>query len=140
VVITDVRPYLAALYTFVQQNNLTTDHEDQFVGNKVSLVHRIYDLARSMHPFTSKVNKLYFSYFTSPDKAQKIADTRNYYIHFSDNKRSKAWKQEELYQVNSQLHFFIRIVFMKWGFINNNSPDDKPINNFLQAIDFDTFY
>ncbi|HWK05881.1 MAG TPA: HEPN domain-containing protein [Puia sp.] len=86
----------------------------KFNTSKVSLSHRFYDLGKSVADIILDRNfSLLFGFIIGKDSIQKLSDTRNYYTHFSENKRFNAWKVGELGSINIALMIFIRVLFFK---------------------------
>lgn len=105
--------FLEELHTFLIENNLSDISLARFKSSKImTLSHRLYDLARSVFDYIKK-DKLMFGYITNLNRCQQLADTRNYYIHFSEDMKQRAWDTKTLPHINFQLTTFIKILFLK---------------------------
>jgi len=124
------------LFDFVSNNGLTTITKSDFVkSNKITLAHRLYDLVRhGFSIFTDRDFTFVFGYVVKQDRVQQLADTRNYLIHFSEPKKSKAWKTEELHHVNFNMYMMLKVLFLKQvGF------SDKAIRSVVRTFERNYF-
>jgi hypothetical protein len=104
------------LFDFVSTNGLTTVAKSDFVNpnRNITLTHRLYDLARyGFSLFTDRDFTFVFGYVVKKDRIQQLADTRNYLIHFSESKRAKAWKTEDLHHLNFNMYMMLKVLFLK---------------------------
>lgn len=123
--------YFDDLYQFSTTSSLTTIARTAFAGRRITLAHRIYDLVRYAHDILSDSNyRLVFGYIILDGRVQKLADTRNYYTHFSDSKKANAWSIESLHHLNFGLFMMLKILLLKkTGFT------DKTIRRLIGKFD-----
>ncbi len=123
--------YFTDLHAFIQEKSLSDTGFNNFCNRgSVRLSHRLYDLVRFAYDILSyKNNALLLSIFIRKNKVQKLVDTRNYYIHFSDSKKENAWRVDELGQLNMNLYLFLKVLLLKkFGF------STKAINRLIGII------
>lgn len=127
--------YFDDLFEFVDENSLVEIEKDKFGRSKLTLVHRLYDLARFAFSILSdNTFRLVFGRVIMKDRIQQLADTRNYLIHFSESKKGKAWKADDLHHVNFNMFMMLKVLFLKrFGFT------DKAIRSVVHALSRDHF-
>lgn len=110
--------YFDDLFDFVSVNKLSKVERKDFGSSKITLAHRLYDLARYAYPILSDGDfRLVFGHIILEGRIQQLADTRNYLIHFSDSKREKAWKPDQVPHVNFSLFMMLKVLLLKkFGF------------------------
>lgn len=105
--------YYEDLHAFAVNMGMTNVSLKHFVSTEIRLIHRLIDLIRSVYDLI-KENRLLFGIFTGLNKAQEIVDTRNYFIHFSDSKKTKAIRADQLPYINYALLLLSRIILLKY--------------------------
>jgi hypothetical protein len=108
--------YYEELHAFALNMGIIDVPLKGFISKEIRLIHRLLDLIRSIHELIKK-DRLMFGFFTSLNRPQEIVDTRNYFIHFSDSKKTKAFSSDQLPHINYSLLLFCRIILLKhFGF------------------------
>jgi len=123
--------YFDNLYQFSTMNALTSISRTDFAGRKITLAHRLFDLVRFAHDILSDNKyRLVFGCIILDGCVQKLADTRNYYTHFSDSKKVNAWSVERLHHLNFGLFMMMKTLLLKkTGFT------DKTIQRLIGKFD-----
>ncbi|HEV7332708.1 MAG TPA: HEPN domain-containing protein [Flavisolibacter sp.] len=103
--------YFEELHAFVIREGISDKTIDEFKTGKITLLHRLLDLIRSVFELI-KDDRLLFGTFTMLNRAEEIVAKRNYLTHFSESKKRHAKDLEQLGYLNFQLALFIRILLL----------------------------
>jgi hypothetical protein len=108
------REHFDELFHFISTKGLLNGDVKDFRSPRMTLAHRIYDLVRYAYTIFSHKNfRLLFGYIIKEGGVQQLADTRNYLVHFSDNKKDKSFDEDSLHHINFTLFLMLKVLLLK---------------------------